>query len=171
MLLEDQKFFGPAVNNWVRMANEFVPGGLPMPIRFLGQRLVFLTCAQTADAVAIGATGPITSMIDHAFKAVLPPVAEKRNQQRQLYFDLFVEAQRCSARAYSDPDIVAKLKGGKEVANQKLADIGQKLFDLLTRNDDVSNDVKENVKELLDQHPVMKKKFDELMTTVPKTGG
>ena len=167
-LLEDQLFFSPAMRNWDRLIKEFIPSGLPMPIRFLGQRIVFLTCAQTADGVATGVTGPVTAMVDHMFKAVLPSVAEKRNQQRQLYFDLFFETYRCSARAYTTPAIVAKLPGGQDKANQSLTDIGQKLFDLLTKNDDVSNEVKENVRELKDRIPQIKKKFDELMVSAPK---
>jgi outer membrane protein assembly factor BamD (BamD/ComL family) len=172
MLLEDQKLFGPAVNNWVKLTNDFVPGGLPVPIRFLGQRPAFIAFGQAADSVlgeAFGIPCRVSLLLDTAFKQIFPSIAEKRNSQRLVYFDLFVEAQRCSARAYSDPVIVAKIKGGQDTANQKLADIGQKLFELLTKNDDVPTEVKENVRELLDQHPQMKRKFDELVAAGPKS--
>jgi hypothetical protein len=172
MLLEDQKFYGPAVSNWVRMTNEFVPGGLPVPIRFLGQRESFVAFAKVSDEAlreVFHIPGRVSAIVDYGFKHVYPAVAEKRNQLRLIYFDLFVEAQRCSARAYSDPDIVAKLRGGQQTANEKLADIGQKLFDLLTKNDDVQTEVKENVQDLLQKHPLMKKKFDELLAAAPKS--
>jgi hypothetical protein len=89
-------------------------------------------------------------------------VAETRNRQRQVYFDLYFETMRCSARGYADPEIRAKLKGGPTAADERLATLGQRLHELLTRNDDVPPDVRDNIKDLLDQHPVMKKKFDEL---------
>src|SRR5262249_17023822 len=108
-----------------------------------------------------------------AFKNVFPAESEKRNQLRLVYFDLFFEAYRCSARGYTTPAVVAKLKGGQDAANQGLTNIGQKFFELLTRNDDVQDDVKEKIKELRDRREgaPKKKKYDELMARVPKTGG
>ncbi len=176
LLLEDQMFFGPAVSNWVRLSREFIPNGLPMRIRFLGARPAFVAYGQAADDALVGAfaiPSCVSTFVDIGFKTVYPAVAEKRNQQRQLYFDLFFEAQRCSARAYTTPIIVAKIRGGQQTADQKLSDIGQKFFDLLTKNDDVPTEVKENIKDLLEkkENAQMKKKFDELMASVPKTGG
>ena len=142
----------------------------PVAIKFMGQRVVFVTCAQLADLVC-GAPGAITSVVDQAFKGVLPPIAETRNQQRLRYFDLFFETQRCSARAYTTPDIVAKVKGGQEKADQSLSNVGQSLFELLTKNDDVSQEVKDKIQDFLnsERYKTVKKKFDELMAAAPKS--
>ena len=174
MLLEDQKLFRTAGDNWTRLLNEFVPGGLPQPIRFLGQRPTFAAFGAAADDFLqnqLLVPAIVSIFVDRGFKDVYPPAAAKRSQQRILYFDLFFEAYRSSARGYTTPDLVAKIKGGQETANQKLADIGQKFFDLLMRNDDVPPETKEEIKELLEKTPAMKKKFDELMATAPKMGG
>lgn len=176
MLFEDQLNFNVAGNNWAQMIREFLPRGLPAPIKFLGQRPAFIAYAQAADDALLTTFAiPCRSaaITDIAFKNVFPAESEKRNQQRLLYFDLFFENYRCSARAYTTPAVVAKVKGGQDAANQKLADVGQKFFELLTRNEDVQDDVKEKIKELMERKECapMKKKFDELMTTVPKTGG
>jgi hypothetical protein len=176
MLFEDQLNFNVAGNNWSQMIREFLPRGLPSPLKFLGQRPAFMAYAQAADDVLLAnfaISCRSAAITDIAFKNVFPAEAEKRNQQRLLYFELFYETYRCSARAYTTPAVVAKVKGGQETANQKLADVGQKFFELLTRNEDVQDDVKEKIKELLErkENAPMKRKFDELMTTVPKSGG
>jgi len=172
-LLEDQNFFGPAVSNWVKLTNEFVPGGLPQPVKFLGQRQNFVVFGQVADmSILIKFHVPIavSGFVDLAFKNVFPGVAERRNQQRQLYFDLFFEAQRCSARAYTTPAVAVKVKGGPEAITPKLNDIAQRLFDLVTKNDDVPTEVKEKIQDFLneDRYKVVKKKFEELTATLPK---
>lgn len=176
MLLEDQLNFAAAGRNWQTLTAEFVRGGLPSPIKFLGQRPAFMAYAQAADDVLLANFGipcRATAITDIAFKNVFPAESEKRNQLRLVYFDLFFESYRCSARGYTTPEVVAKLKGGQETANDRLANIGQKFFELLTRNDDVQDDVKERIKELMDRKECapMKKKFDELMAAAPKTGG
>jgi len=172
-LLEDQNFFGPAVSNWVKLTNEFVPGGLPQPVKFLGQRQTFGTLSQVADmglATSFQLPTSVAGFIDVAFKNVFPAIAERRNQQRQLYFDFFFEAQRCSARAYTTPAVAVRVTGGPEAIALKLQDIGQRLFDLITKNDDVPTDVKENIQDFLneDRYKVIKKKFEDLTATLPK---
>lgn len=172
-LLEDQKFFRPALDNWALLSSEYggaVRGAPPSPLKFLGQRATFLGIGQILDDVA-----PVVAMfptrigptLDVAFKTVFPPLAERRNAQRVHYFDLFVEAQRCSARAYT----TLPPPKGKEptYVADKLTDIGQRLHDLLIKNDDVSAETKEKVKDLLDQYPAVKKKFDELSAAGPKS--
>jgi outer membrane protein assembly factor BamD (BamD/ComL family) len=176
LLFEEQLNFNAAGNNWKVLTNEFVRGGLPSPIKFLGQRPAFVAFGNAADDTLLGAfllPSRVSAFVDIGFKDVYPTVAARRNQLRLVYFDLFFEAYRCNARAYTTPAIVAKLPGGQDAANQKLADIGQKFFDLLTKNDDVQAEVKENIKELLEkkENAPMKKKFDELLATTPKTGG
>lgn len=167
LLLEDQNFFGPAMKNWSQMVAEFTGSrsAPPAPVSFLGARPTFLNFGRAVDAglaAHFGMPTGVAPFLDAGFKGAYPSVAETRNRLRLIYFDLFVETIRCSARAYSTPAIVAKLRGGKEVADQKLADLGQKLFDLLTKNDDVQPEVKEAIQDLLNQHPAMKKKFEEL---------
>ena len=172
-LLEDQNFFGPAVSNWVKLTNEFVPGGIPQPVKFLGQRQNFVLFGQAAEMGVLTQFHipiAVSGFVDQAFKNVFPVVAERRNQQRLLYFDLFFEAQRCSARAYTTPAVAAKVKGGPEAITPKLQDIAQRLFDLLTKNDDVSTEVREKIQDFLneDRYKVVKKKFEELTATLPK---
>lgn len=168
-LLEDQQQFAPAMNNWKRLIQEYVPGnGPPAPIKFLGQRPVFGAFGQAADAALSGAflvPFPVAAWVDAGFKGVYPGLAEKRGQQRALYFDLFVEAQRCSARAYTE--LAAKVKDLPE----KMANIGQSLYLLTSKNEDVPPDVLEKVKEILEKYPLVKKKYDELAAAAPKTGG
>ncbi len=172
-LLEDQNFFGPAVSNWVKLTNEFVPGGIPQPVKFLGQRQTFGTLSQVVDlglTTSFQIPTSVSGFVDIAFKNVFPVVAERRNQQRQLYFDLFFEAQRCSARAYTTPAVAVKVKGGADAVALKLQDIGQRLFDLITKNDDVPTDVIEKIQDFLneDRYKVVKKKYEDLRATLPK---
>ena len=172
MLLEDQKQFNRAGQNWQRMASEFSgsASGPPAQVKFLGSRPTFEQFGQAADAglaARFGLPANMSAFLSVGFKTVYPTVAETRNRQRQVYFDLYFETMRCSARGYADPLIVSKVKGGQATADQRLADIGQKFHELLTKNDDVPPDVRERIKELIDQHPQMKKKFDELVAAAP----
>jgi len=172
MLLDDQKLFNPAGRNWQEMAAYFANSrsGPPAPIKFLGSRPTFEAFGKALDGgLAARYTMPVnvSAFLDVGFKTAYPTVAETRNRQRQIFFDIFYETMRCSARAYTDPSVVAKVKGGQPVAEQKLADIGQKFHELLTKHDDVPPDVKERIKELVDKTPAMKKKFDESAATTP----
>jgi hypothetical protein len=174
-LLEDQGLFGAAGQNWVKLASEFGGadrGGPPAPVKFLGLRPTILAYAQAMDEAALAAFGvPAASSagFDQGFKNVYPALAERRNAQRQIYFDIFVEVQRCSARSYSAPQVVAKIKGGPDAANLKLADVGQKLHELLARNEDVSPEIREKIHDVLNQYPLARKKFDELAAAGPKS--
>jgi hypothetical protein len=171
-LLEEQKLFGPAGTNWTQLSREF-GGGVapPTQVKFLGQRAAILAVGQLLDEatpVVLAFPTRIAATLDVAFKTVFPPLAERRNAQRIIYFDLYVEAQRCWARANTSFD-PSKIKGGPETINQRLTDVGQKLHDLLAKNDDISAETKEKVKDLLDQYPQAKKKFDELSAAKPKS--
>jgi hypothetical protein len=174
-LLEDHGLFGAAGNNWVKLASEFGGadrGGPPAPVKFLGLRPTILAYAQAMDEAAFAAFGVLAASsagFDQGFKNVYPALAERRNAQRQIYFDIFVEVQRCSARSYSAPQVVAKIKGGPDAANQKVADVGQKLHELLARNEDVSPEIREKIHDVLNQYPVARKKFDELAAAGPKS--
>lgn len=172
MLLEEQNFFGPAVQNWTQMTAEFAQsrGAPPLPVKFLGSRPAFETYGKAVDgslAAHFGMATNVSAFLDTGFKTKFPEAAETRNRQRLVYFDLFYEAMRCSARAYSTPALLPKIKGGQATADQKLADIGQKFHDLLTKNEDVPPDVREKITELINKHPQMKKKFDELTAAAP----
>jgi hypothetical protein len=172
MLLEDQKLFNAAGQNWRKLMNDFVPGGLPPQVKFLGQRPAFEAFGKAVDEMLFEAflvPSQVSILIAHGFKDVYPNVAAKRNQLRLVYFDLFFESYRCHARCFSDPEMVAKVKGGQDRANQILADVGQKFFELLIQNEDVPPEVRENIKELLDKHPPTKKRFDELLAAAPKS--
>jgi hypothetical protein len=173
-LLEDQKLFGPAVANWTKLTAEFGGadrGGPPAAVKFLGLRPTMLACAQAMDEAAFAAKGaPARSAaaFEAGFKTVYPAVAERRSAQRQTYFDLYVEAQRCSARAYTTIE-PAKIKGGQETITQKLTDIGQKLHEVLAKNDDIAPETKDKIQEVLGKYPQAKKKFDELAAAGPKS--
>src|SRR5262249_37706708 len=164
LLWEDQKNFRAAGQNWTQMIKDFVPGGLPIPVKFIGQRPQFEAAASLVDA-AFGT--PIQAVVSTNFRAVYPAVAERRAALRQIYFDLFYEAYRCSARGYVTPG-PAKGKGPEDV-DTKLANIGQQFYFLLNRNDDVPTEVRDKVMELMDKYPQMKKKFDELTAAGPKS--
>jgi len=172
-LLEDQKLFRPALDNWSLLAAEFggaQRGAPPAPVKILVHRVAFVTIGQAIDEfnlAGFGLASPFAPALDVWFKSVLPTIAQKRNVQRQTYFDIFVEIQRCSARAYSTIE-PAKIKGGQEKINQSLTDIGQRLFDMTTKNDDVPPEVKEKVHEVLELYPAAKKKFVELAAATPK---
>ncbi|HEX3147162.1 MAG TPA: hypothetical protein VHR66_03715 [Gemmataceae bacterium] len=170
MLLEDQLLFSAAGNNWVAITREFVPGGLPVPVKFLGARPAFVGVGQGIDELmAAHCLFPTASaaFLDAGFKSVFSSTAETRNKQRLVYFDLFYETMRSSARGYTTPSLIAKLKGGQPEADQKLANLGQKFFELVSKNDDVQPEVKEKIKDLLDKTPAMKKKFDEMAAATP----
>jgi len=172
-LLEDQKLFRPALDNWTKLASEFGGadrGAPPAPVKILGHRVAFVTAGQAIDDVMpalFGFPTRLGAVLDAAFKSVFPPLAEKRSSQRQIYFDLFVEIQRCSARAYTT--LEPAKAGGPEKVQQGLTNVGQRLFELLTKNDDVPIEVKEKAQELLDHHAPARKKFDELTAAAPKS--
>jgi hypothetical protein len=173
MLLEEQKLFGSAVSNWTRLAAEFGGadrGGPPGAIQFLGLRPQILAAAGALDQgllTAFGIPGRSFAGFDVGFKSVYPALAERRSIQRQNYFELYVEAQRCSARAYTTTD-PAKIKGGQETIAQRLTDIGQRLYDVLAKNEDISAETRDRIQEVLEQYPLAKKRFDELTAAGPK---
>lgn len=166
MLLEDQKLFNSAVQNWVRLTNEFVRGGLQNLIRtekIDGLRPDFLARAELFDALMPG--WAFRQRLQFIFTTVLPDLVQKRKSSRELYFDLFYEAQRASARAYASLD----KKTTKVDVDGKLSDIGQKLFDLVSKNTDVPLELREKITKLVESHAAMKKRYDELMATNPKS--
>jgi hypothetical protein len=172
LLLEEQKLWGLAGNNWTLLAAEFggaVRGAPPAPIKFLGLRPAFVAVAKAIDeaAVARGFPARFAAGYDAGFKSVYPALAERRAVQRQHYFDIFVELQRCSARSYSAPEVAAKV--GPDRAQQRLTDVGQRLYDLVTRNEDIGGETRERVREVLDLYPPARKKFDELVAAAPKS--
>jgi hypothetical protein len=72
-----------------------------------------------------------------------------------LYFELFFEAQRCSARAYYSLD-------AQKFASQKdegFTRVAQRLVDLETKNPDVSPELKERIREILAEYPELKQKY------------
>lgn len=161
MLLEDQRMYAPAVKNWLKMIRDYCPQGLQAPLTFVEKRPVIMARAEVLDALASQALmTPIraASLADVGFKSTFPGTAAKRQQQREIYFDLFYESQRASARAYADPNT----KITPEKAAENLATIGGRLFELVSKNDDVPEATKEKITDLLGKHPAMKKKYDEL---------
>lgn len=169
-LLEDQKLFNPAVQNWLKMIRDFVPGGIPAPVLFVAQRPTFEAAATAFDEVLagqFGMPGRVRAVIDEGFKSVYPAAASKRKGQRDLYFDLYYEAQRCSARAYASAD-PAKFKGGPDAINTGLANVAQRLYDVVAKNDDVPAETVTEITALVDKHPAIKKRYDELKAAGPK---
>ena len=173
LLFEDQNQFAAAGANWRQLIAEFIPGGqLPPPVRFLGSRPTFVSAGAALDAgLANHALVPtaVGAFLDTGFKAVYPTVAETRNRQRQVYFDLFFEYYRCATRQYTTPVIVAKLKGGQEAANQGMLNVAQKLFELTSMNDDVPTEIREKIADLVEKNPIMKKRYEELVAAAPKS--
>lgn len=102
------------------------------------------------------------SQYANAFGQNLPPAGpggtDKDARKRSIYFDLYYETQRCSARAYA-----ASLNDPKnrEKAVDGLAKVAQKFVDL-EKNPDLQPDLKERVKDLMDEIPDMGKKYREL---------
>jgi prefoldin subunit 5 len=172
MLLEDQNKFGLAGQNWQEMAAYFASSrtGPPTQVKFLGSRTTFEEFGKALDAgLAANFALPtnVTAFLDTGFKTVYPSVAETRNRQRLIFFDIYYETWRCSARGWATPTIAATVTGGPVAIEQKFANIGQKFHEFLTKNDDVPPDIREKVKDLLDKYPAMKKKFDELAAATP----
>jgi hypothetical protein len=189
-LQEDQKYFRPAIDNWLRLTREMFSRGLPPQVRkpVLMNQEVVLTMGPVVDHAlhqalaraiteAFG-TGPQATAIpmplpsarawfDFCFRGGLDAQITKRKTERNTYFDLYYEAQRCSAKAFSSQD-PAKFKGGQEGINTGLTNIGQRLFDLVSKNDDVSEANLEKIQDLLGKYPVMKTKYDALKAAGPK---
>jgi hypothetical protein len=137
----------------------------------MGLRPTFLAYAKAIDEAALALFAFPTRSVagfDEGFKSVYPALAERRTVQRQNYFELYVEAQRCSARAYTTID-PGKIKGGKDAVAQRLTDIGQRLYDVLSRNEDITPETRDRVREVLEMYPQAKKKFDELTAAAPKS--
>jgi len=99
---------------------------------------------------------------------VFPSVAETRNRQRLVYFDLYYEQYRCAARSCTVPAIIARLPKKQETANERLTEYGQKFYELVSKNEDVPVEIREKIADLLDKHPLMKKRYDELAAAGPK---
>jgi hypothetical protein len=84
-----------------------------------------------------------------------PPKDNEEARHRRLYFELFFEAQRCSARAYYSLD-------AQKFASQKdegFTRVAQRLVDLETKNPDVSPELKERIREILAEYPELKQKY------------
>jgi hypothetical protein len=154
--LEAAKLWGPAVQNWVRMTQEFVPGGLPA-----------YPTPPVAPKIADSDPNKQEKMQAFAkkqdeFQLERPKILRKRAE----YFDLFLEAQRCSAEAYKNQD-ATKFKGGIDAINTALENIGQRLFDLETKNEDFrdKDDLMDRLQKILKIH----KKIEERYNTLKKT--
>ena len=89
-----------------------------------------------------------------------PPNPDKDTdaRKRAVYFDLFYESQRCSADAFNSLD-------PKKYATQK-ADgfdkIATRLHDMETKNGDLTNALKDKVRELIEKYPPIKAKYKAL---------
>jgi hypothetical protein len=172
MLFEDQNQFGLAGEQWRRLQFDFIPvRGLPGQVKFLGSRPAFQTAGAALDAgLANNALMPtaVGAFLDTGFKSVFPSVAETRNRQRLVYFDIYYEQYRCAARSCTVPAIIARLPKKQETANERLTEYGQKFYELVSKNEDVPVEIREKIADLLDKHPLMKKRYDELAAAGPK---
>ncbi|VTS04168.1 tetratricopeptide repeat protein [Tuwongella immobilis] len=72
---------------------------------------------------------------------------------RAMYFDLFVETQRCLTRA-NDSTLKDEMKKG--AAFEKIA---AALVELETKNEDLSDTLKDSIRALLEEYPLLKEKY------------
>jgi hypothetical protein len=166
-LLEDQKFFRPALDNWRKLTRERFPRGLQPPV----------AKPVLANQDAVLRLGPLVerafhqplvrAWFDFCFKGGLANLSTQRDNERNAYFDLYIETQRCSALAYASQD-PAKYKGGQAAMDKGLENVAQGLFDLTSRNDDVSEANEDKIQDLLDKYPAAKKKYEALKAAAPK---
>jgi hypothetical protein len=81
--------------------------------------------------------------------------AREISRQRNWYFDLFFEAQRCSARAYFQLDPM-KYAAIKDEGFDKIA---QRLVDLEVKNPDLDGKVLDKLRDMLDQYQPLQVKY------------
>ncbi len=91
------------------------------------------------------------------FGTPLPPYPPKDGQaaaKRTIYFNLYFEAQRCSAHAYNDLD-------PKKYASRRddgLGKVAQKLIDL-ENIPDLTSEIKNKMIDTLNEYPILKKQY------------
>ncbi|HVK10724.1 MAG TPA: hypothetical protein VM597_18295 [Gemmataceae bacterium] len=166
-LLEDQKFFRPALDNWRKLTRDRFARGLQPPVvkpDLKNQDLVIAL----GPAIDLAFHQPLVrTWFDFCFRGGLDAQSARRKEERNAYFDLYIETQRCSALAYASQD-PARYKGGQEGINRGLENVAQGLFDLTSRNEDVSDANQDKIQDLLDKYPAAKKKFEALKAAAPK---
>jgi tetratricopeptide (TPR) repeat protein len=87
-----------------------------------------------------------------------PAKDDTASRKRATYFDLFFEAQRSSAKAYTSLNI-AKNPKNKEVVDKGYANIGRLLAEVEAKNPDISDELKEKIRELLDEQKAIGDSF------------
>ncbi len=150
--------WGPAVQNWVRMTQEFIPGGLPA-----------YPTEPPAPKLADNDPMKEAKLAEHKKKLTEYQLNRpKELQKRKDYFDLFLEAQRASAEAYKAQD-PAKFKGGIEAIDTAFANIAQRLYDLETKNEDFrgEDELKDRMLKIVNSSPKIKTKYDALKKAPP----
>ncbi len=86
------------------------------------------------------------------------PENQAQAQKRALYFDLFFESQRCSVKAYTSLD---KAKYAKQI-DDGFTKVAQRLFDMDTKNPDLSVELKDKVRELIEEQKALRDKYKAL---------
>jgi hypothetical protein len=129
-LLEDQKKFRDAVTEWQNLSRGFV-GSLPGIPR-----------EPSADD-----TPEERQKLQNDRRDAI--------RKRELYFDLFFEANRCSAKAYSQLPEEEKYIKLRDEGYDKVA----KKFAELETNTDLKLELIEKIREFMDQYPQVKAKY------------
>lgn len=130
-LLEDQKLNAQAIREWQQIINLFV-----------GQLPAIPPDVKEGDSDEV--------------RQQKQKVRNDAMLKRRTYFDLFYETYRAQARAYDglDPRKYAQQKAdGMTKAAQKFVD--------LEVNTDLSDELKEKVRETFEQYPLLKEKYKE----------
>lgn len=95
------------------------------------------------------------------FGEPLPPPNPKNDsdaRKRSLYFDLFFEAQRCSAKAYNSLD---KNKSAKQI-DDGFGKIAQRFYDMENKNPDLSTTLKDKMRDLMEENKILQDKYKAL---------
>lgn len=131
-LLEDQSLFAPAITEWQTLVRLFV-GQLP---------------AIPPD-VQEGDTNEVRQQKQK--------VRNEAMLKRRTYFDLFYETYRAQARAY---DALDTKKYSEQQKIDGITKAAQKFVDLEV-NTDLSDELKDKIRETFEQYPLLKEKYKE----------
>jgi hypothetical protein len=89
---------------------------------------------------------------------------KKTTDKRAMYFELYFDQKRCSVKAFADIGPSAT-KGDKEAYAAKFTKFAQDFHDLVTKNKDLPTELKDRIKELIDETPLLKQEYKKVAAT------
>jgi hypothetical protein len=170
--------WGEAVQEWIAIARTFSPRLEPIRQNLAPldeAKKIFLTGFTARDLdpemgeteFSIARLAWFGHQFGEAFaqeRAKAAKAAEDVATRRERYFELFFEQKRCSVMAFKSLGASAFKEDGPTKLKEKFASFAKEFKDFTdkSKNPDLSQDLRNRVKQLIDSVPELKREFEQL---------